>query len=78
LIAVEPVTRGWHTQDMTPPAVFQAKLYTHPALDRPRTTTSRRYGGELLPNNTKFLNNFKSAENIQQLKEASKAVVKTW
>jgi hypothetical protein len=39
-------------------------------------TTPPRCGGELLPNTTKFLNNFKSVKNIQQLK-ASKALVKT-
>jgi hypothetical protein len=48
---------------MTPAAGFQAKFDTHPTLDKPRTTTSHPCGGELLPNTTKFLNNFRIGES---------------
>jgi hypothetical protein len=48
---------------MTSSAGFQAKLDTHPTLDKTGTTTSRPCGGELLPNTTKFLNNFRIGEN---------------
>jgi hypothetical protein len=73
-IAVESVTLMAHAGHDTISG-FPSQIRHAPALDRRRMTTPPRCGGELLPNTTKFLNNFKSVKNIQQLK-ASKALVK--